>query len=165
MKQWNLKKRLNVFHNHKFENLQFNLHGIEPSSSLQIFLRSCCLIQEKNRHLVLNTFSDFTYFPLKLYVTFYLTLFHRPVFSFAIVFPLYLQFVSNSIDHCFHSSHCHKSWKKETDLITKLVQDNVAGLSASSMHKAYIHMYRRIKGQRLQKHINFSQIECFVLPA
>lgn len=45
------------------KNLKFNLHGIGPSSSLQMFLCSCCLIQEKKfitqpNLTFLNKFSD-----------------------------------------------------------------------------------------------------------
>lgn len=45
------------------KNLKLNLHGIGPSSSLQMFLCSCCLIQEKKfitqpNLTFLNKFSD-----------------------------------------------------------------------------------------------------------
>ena len=47
--------------------LPFNLHGSRPSSSLQIFLRCCCLIQEKKivtqpSLIFLNKFPDINIF-------------------------------------------------------------------------------------------------------
>ena len=64
----------------------YNCMTLDLSSSLRMFLRCCCLIQEKKivtdpSLILLKKFHIFAYFRLNLNITIYLTLLHRYVFS------------------------------------------------------------------------------------
>ena len=70
------------------------------------------------------------------------------VFDWSWCFLHCFQFVSNSTEHRFHSSHCHKSF-------IEFARENVAGASAVSTKR--IHIDKRYI-QRLQKRIKFSKL-------
>lgn len=137
------------------KNLKFNLHGIGPSSSLQMFLCSCCLIQEKKfitqpNLTFLNKVSDIyiflagiksntlSYFapsssiPFSVFCSlcFLHSLHIFSVFLFGL-FPTPLSIASILLIVTNPERNKQISF-------AKLVQNNVAGASASSQKRIHI---------------------------
>ena len=114
--------------------LHFNLHGIGSSSPLHIFLRFCCLIQEKESSPIRASYSwrnfyIFAHFRLHLNLTIYLTVLHRQVCSLVSSSLCFLHIFNTSLSVWFQlhwvlllpSSPLSQTLKKNNVWFTKLI--------------------------------------------